>query len=358
MSRGMEKVVADALSKHDVLTVSVSMGRDSLVVWKLMQELGGKKLLPVHWYDDPELPSLVEQKKMYEDLFGQEIYMLPNITFYDDMTDQVDQPYATALWLSQFDWGRKTYAELLFSWLTQDMGYTDEEAQNIPTVTGVRASESMQRRQVFAKYGPVRWVDDMLQIHPIWDWKKHDVREFMSERKIPLTDDYKIWGRSLDGLNYQWLIGLEKHRPADYASCVKMWPMIPAELHRYKFNQKYAVAPVEKTNPMIDLHGKGPDAMTCKNCSHVFQKQFSATGGKYYKCDLRVDTAGATSDHRSTWPTCSKFKYRTGDVKVVLLEGEGHGLMSKTGISNRVGSSAKVVKPPKKRYGILGQKKG
>ena len=62
-------------------------------------------------------------------------------------------------------------------------------------------------------------------------------------------------------------------------------------------------------NPLIKLHGKGPEGKRCKHCAHLYSKHFSKV---YYKCDLRPDTNGTGTDHRVNWPACGKFQKKEG----------------------------------------------
>ena len=57
-------------------------------------------------------------------------------------------------------------------------------------------------------------------------------------------------------------------------------------------------------NPCVNVYGRGPEGCICKNCSHLYVKQYS---GKYFKCDLRKNTNGPGSDHRVRWPACAKY---------------------------------------------------
>jgi hypothetical protein len=58
-------------------------------------------------------------------------------------------------------------------------------------------------------------------------------------------------------------------------------------------------------NPCMNLYGKGPVGRQCKECSHMYQKQYDKV---YWKCDLRKDTNGPGSDHRRRWPACARFE--------------------------------------------------
>ena len=58
-------------------------------------------------------------------------------------------------------------------------------------------------------------------------------------------------------------------------------------------------------NPLLKIFGAGPEGERCKNCKHIFDRSFSK---KYYKCNLRINTNSAKTDHRVNWQACAKFE--------------------------------------------------
>jgi 3'-phosphoadenosine 5'-phosphosulfate sulfotransferase (PAPS reductase)/FAD synthetase len=104
-------------------------------------------------------------------------------------------------------------------------------------VVGIRAAESFQRRM---NMRDSNGVDEKTnRIFPIYNWKVVDVREYLQERNIPLTDDYKLWNRSFDGLSYRFLCGIKKYYPNDFKKILEFFPLLELELFRYEQNKKY-----------------------------------------------------------------------------------------------------------------------
>lgn len=64
-------------------------------------------------------------------------------------------------------------------------------------------------------------------------------------------------------------------------------------------------------NPMVVKYGKGPEGEKCKNCEHLYFRQYNR---RFYKCRLRGDTHGPGTDHQVGHHACSFFKER--QVKV------------------------------------------
>ena len=50
--------------------------------------------------------------------------------------------------------------------------------------------------------------------------------------KVPI--DYKIFGRSFDGLVYRFMLPLKKYFPNDYAKIKEYFPLIDLEIERSK----------------------------------------------------------------------------------------------------------------------------
>ncbi len=58
-------------------------------------------------------------------------------------------------------------------------------------------------------------------------------------------------------------------------------------------------------NPCRRMFGPGPAGTICKTCSHLRSLVYA---NSYFKCDLRMNTHGAKTDHRKTWPACGKYE--------------------------------------------------
>lgn len=75
-------------------------------------------------------------------------------------------------------------------------------------------------------------------------------------------------------------------------------------------DEPVSIKGAQSVNPLLRYFGKGPEGERCKNCEHLYYKSYSK---KYYKCDLRKDTASTKTDHRVNWPACGKFIKQTND---------------------------------------------
>lgn len=64
-----------------------------------------------------------------------------------------------------------------------------------------------------------------------------------------------------------------------------------------------------RNNPMLVL-GQGPNGKQCADCQHLYYLHYAK---RYYKCELRELSASVRTDHRVSWPACSKFEERTDE---------------------------------------------
>lgn len=66
------------------------------------------------------------------------------------------------------------------------------------------------------------------------------------------------------------------------------------------------LGPVVSPNPMIQIHGPGPEGATCGRCAHLVGWARSRT---YWKCSKRGDlTHGRKTDQLKGWRACGLFE--------------------------------------------------
>jgi hypothetical protein len=68
--------------------------------------------------------------------------------------------------------------------------------------------------------------------------------------------------------------------------------------------------PAQNPNPCIALYGVDPQGRQCRDCIHLRYRPLRS-GKKYWKCDKRRMTEGASSDHRKYWDACGRYERRT-----------------------------------------------
>lgn len=64
-------------------------------------------------------------------------------------------------------------------------------------------------------------------------------------------------------------------------------------------------------NPMVRLHGRGPEETKCKACRHMVSVFYSR---RYWKCDRHSLSKSAASDHRLKWNACRLYEEEAADA--------------------------------------------
>ena len=105
--------------------------------------------------------------------------------------------------------------------------------ENIMTAIGVRSADSLNRWRTINKYGAVN--EKRKTFYPVYDWNMERLVNEIKDSGIKLPVDYKIWGKSFDGLDYRFIRPLKDHFPDDYEKLKELFPLIDTEIKRYEF---------------------------------------------------------------------------------------------------------------------------
>lgn len=213
------------------VTVGFSLGKDSLCCATILRNLK-VEYIPIYFYIVPDLEFIEKTIILYEKLLNIKIIRLPHPMMYDFLRHQDFQYPKMIDYLEAANLPKLTFEQLTNCYL-ESIG-----EENLFDVVGMRACESFNRRKYFQKYSTGIRHDER-KIFPIFNWSKGDVLKYLSVNKIPLSDDYKIWNRSYDGMKYQFLIGVKNHYPEDYKKIMEYFPLLDVEIFRYEQNKKY-----------------------------------------------------------------------------------------------------------------------
>jgi hypothetical protein len=213
------------LSDRRVL-LSFSAGKDALGAYlQLRRHFDQVELL--YMYLIPGLSFVEQALAYYEKKFGQRIARHPHPSLYRWLNEglyQTPERYAVidALKLPNFDYDE------CFAWHRDDLGWGDE----VFTATGVRAADSLNRRTSIKTHGPVNLARG--QFYPVYDWSKARLLDEIKKADLKLSREYRLFGRSFDGIDYRFIRPVRDHYPADYEKIREWFPLIDAELYRYE----------------------------------------------------------------------------------------------------------------------------
>jgi 3'-phosphoadenosine 5'-phosphosulfate sulfotransferase (PAPS reductase)/FAD synthetase len=223
--------VVDFLSTQKHVTLGFSTGKDSVCTALILKELG-VKFTPFFFYHIPDLEFVERNVAMYEKIFDTQIIRMPHPMLYDYLRHQDFQAPKATYYLDEMDFPKLTFEKLIDAHL-ESIGDPGGHYDAV----GMRASESLNRRLVFKKQGFIN--HEHKKVYPICDWNAKDVLAYLKSKGVPLTEDYRIWNRSFDGLKYQFLFGVKQNYPKDWQTIKEYFPLIDLELFRYEKNIQY-----------------------------------------------------------------------------------------------------------------------
>lgn len=214
----------------DTIFLAFSCGKDSIAAWLTLRD-HFPKIIPFYKYRIPGLEFVEASLRYYEDFFGTRIVRLPHPALYrwlGNLCFQAPQnwPLCLAAQLPQFD------DEDLPRELAKDRGLDP-----VPwTAIGTRAADNLQRRMAFLRTGPVNTTTRTFA--PVWDLGRQEQLDLFRRHNIKLPASYRVFRRSFDGLNWQFLHAIKQHWPRDYARILEFFPLAELEILRHDYYQQ------------------------------------------------------------------------------------------------------------------------
>ncbi|MBF1221577.1 MAG: phosphoadenosine phosphosulfate reductase [Haemophilus influenzae] len=217
------KFVAERQKKS---LLAFSCGKDAVATWLAIRD-HFEEVIPYYLYLVPHLEFIDESIDYYERFFGTKIIQLPHPSVPRMLNNLVFQPPQNC----------KVIEDANFP----DFDYVDVQRVlvdrfDLPKKTlvadGVRAADSPMRRIAINKHGSISF--NQFKYHPIWDWKKADLIECFRKHNVKLAQDYKIFGRSFDGIDLRFLYLIKQHFPRDYQKILDLYPLADLEIFRWE----------------------------------------------------------------------------------------------------------------------------
>lgn len=203
--------------------LAFSTGKDSIAAMLAIRDTFD--VIPVYFYLIPGMEFVEESLAYYErELFGRPIVRMPHPALYRWLNSYVYQPphrapVIDAARLPEFD-----YRDV------HDLVREKFDAPDALCATGVRAADSPMRRVSIMQHGAI--LKSKGEYFPVWDWKKARLVQELAKSGVKLPIDYRIWGRTFDGLDARFLVPLKKHFPRDFARVLEWFPLAEADVFR------------------------------------------------------------------------------------------------------------------------------
>jgi 3'-phosphoadenosine 5'-phosphosulfate sulfotransferase (PAPS reductase)/FAD synthetase len=219
----------------DTIFMAFSCGKDSIATFLYLRDQNiFKKIIPYYLYSIPGLKFVDRSLEYYELFFETKIYRLPHPSLYRWINNCVFQPPQNRKVIETYDLPVFEYKFLI------DEFQKDLNLKNTWTANGVRAVDSIMRRLSLSKNGPINQKNKTFM--PIWNWKKQQVFDFISSHKCELPVDYKLFGRSFDGIDYRFIKPIKDNFPDDYQRILDFFPLAELEIKRREFYQEHTDA--------------------------------------------------------------------------------------------------------------------
>jgi 3'-phosphoadenosine 5'-phosphosulfate sulfotransferase (PAPS reductase)/FAD synthetase len=206
--------------------LAFSRGKDAIAAWISIRD-HFDDVIPYYLYLVPGLEFEEQSIDYFERFFCRKIIKLPNPAVHRMLNNLVFQPPEHCLVVEQaklpiFGYEEIRKAVVNISGCDQDTYVAD----------GVRAADSPMRRIAITKHGTIS--HNLKKYHPVWDLKKDDLVSLFRRHNIKLPIDYKIWGRSFDGLDLRFLLPLKKYLPGDYKKVLEYFQLADLEIFRWE----------------------------------------------------------------------------------------------------------------------------
>lgn len=225
--------LADELGGRPAV-LSMSFGKDSLAAAVACRR-AGIRLTYVHTYVVPPdeegrlMPLVEEDRRLVEHHLGCRVHMYPGRCIYAWIGRGI---YCPPERLGLYEAARlpEPTHEQIWQLILDDLGLP----RTTPIIDGVRCADSLPRRASMSMTGPDRTTRGIRRVSAVWDWLNMEIYQAIAEEGIPLPADYRLFGRSFDGIDARFTWPLREHRPADYRHILDWFPLAEADLIRHE----------------------------------------------------------------------------------------------------------------------------
>ncbi len=223
------QVIAKIREQTDTVLMAFSCGKDSIGAW-LECRKAFPRIVPYYMYLIPNLEFIERSIRYYEDWFGQRIIRVPHPSLYRMLNAGVFQPPERIRIIERCALADFGYLEMQDA-IRGHLGLGPE----CYTASGVRATDSPARMLALRKSGAIN--ERKRQFFPVWDWRKQRLLEEIAAAGVKLPVDYRLFGRSFDGVDYRFLAPLKERYPRDYARILEWFPLAELEIKRRQYAQ-------------------------------------------------------------------------------------------------------------------------
>ncbi|HDR1312790.1 phosphoadenosine phosphosulfate reductase [Pasteurella multocida] len=221
-----QKTIDFVAKKQRKTLLAFSCGKDAIAAWLAIRD-HFDEVIPYYLYLVPDLEFVNEQISHYEKFFSVKITQLPHPSVHRLLNNFVFQPPQNLRIIEDAGLPNFDYLDI-----QKVMCHKFGLPKDTLVADGVRAADSPMRRIAINTHGSISF--NQLKYHPVWDWKKQDLIDCFRKHNVKLSKDYKIFGRSFDGIDLRFLYLIKKHYPRDYQKILELYPMADLEIFRWE----------------------------------------------------------------------------------------------------------------------------
>lgn len=222
-----DQVIEEIRGRTDTILLAFSCGKDSIGLWLEMRK-HFPNIVPYYMYLVPDLEFIEKSLIYYEAFFGCKIVRLPHPSLYRMLRNFVFQPPEHCSVIEAARLPKLEYFDIQQA-LRDSLGL----GAQCYAASGVRAVDSPQRMMSLRKRGAIN--DTKRQFFGIWDWNKARLVDEITAAGVRLPVDYKLFGRSFDGLDYRFLKPIRDAFPRDFGRILEYFPLADIEIKRREF---------------------------------------------------------------------------------------------------------------------------
>ena len=239
------KMMAERLG--GVCILAFSRGKDSLGAW-IQLKRHFERVIPFHMVGPvSDMPFLEKSLARMEEQLGTRIIRYPHPATMAFLESCLFMGPIQIEVLANFE---KPIYRYRVEHIVQDIAMESGlDEKRMFSATGVRALDGPYRLMACQQHGPLN--EARRAFMPIYDWNVERLYDEIKQSGIKLPVDYRLWGRTLDGLDCRFMGPMKKHLPDDYEKVMNWFPMVEADIRRMEWRRKHWEA---ENGP-----GAGPD---------------------------------------------------------------------------------------------------
>lgn len=219
-----EEVLSRLKAEGRPVLLSFSCGKDSIAAWIAMEE-HGIDVVPVYMWTVPNLKFVDSELGYFEAKFGRRIHRFPHASAYRFLSDYAYQAPENCGLVEACQIPTPDYREV-WRFVREALGLPGDTW----VADGVRAADSIVRRASFVQHGVMK--PGSRKVSVIADWLKAEVMGAIERRGVELPIDYKLFGRSFDGLDARFTKPIRDNLPDDWETIKTWFPLVEVDILR------------------------------------------------------------------------------------------------------------------------------